>query len=207
MITLIADEESIKLAASECKSRFPKETNYLHLAFVLPGILHPEKSPAQISEPSTLQTFRTNTIGPMIFLKHFSPFLPRKSISLPSSDELQNLPSSHATYAHLSARVGSITDNRLGGWYSYRASKAALNQVTKTFDNYLQAMSGDKAMSITLHPGTVKTDLSKDFWANVREEKLFEPSFAAERLHEVIKNLSIQARGKCWDWQGHEVPP
>ena len=62
-------------------------------------------------------------------------------------------------------------------------------------------------MSITLHPGTVKTDLSKDFWANVREEKLFEPSFAAKRLYEVVRDLPLQGRGKCWDWQGQEVPP
>lgn len=202
-----ADEESITRAASECKSRFPTEANYLHLAFVLPGLLHPERSPSQLSEPSVLETFRTNVVGPMMMMKHFAPYLPRKSTSLPPSAELQNLPSSHATYAHVSARIGSITDNKLGGWYSYRASKAALNQVSKTFDNHLQTQSGDKAISIALHPGTVKTDLSKAFWANVREDKLFEPSFAAEKLYDVVRTRSTGARGKIWDWQGHEVPP
>ena len=145
----------------------------------------------------------------MLFLKHFSPFLPRKATSLPSSssNEMRGLATNHAIYAQMSARVGSVTDNRLGGWYSYRASKAALNQVTRTFDNYLQTQSGEKAMSVTLHPGTVKTKLSEDFWSNVRKDKLFEPEFAAERLFEVVRNLGIEARGKCWDWQGLEIPP
>lgn len=107
----------------------------------------------------------------------------------------------------MSARVGSISDNTLGGWYSYRASKAALNQVTKTFDNYLRATAGDKAVALALHPGTVKTGLSKKFWANVKGEKLFSPRFAAERLVDVVRGMGVEGRGRCWDWEGKEVPP
>lgn len=107
----------------------------------------------------------------------------------------------------MSARVGSITDNRLGGWYSYRASKAALNQATRTFDIHLRAAAGDKAVAIALHPGTVKTGLSKAFWGNVKEEKLFEPEWAAERLVEAVEGLRVEQRGRCWDWKGEEVPP
>lgn len=138
-----------------------------------------------------------------MLLKHFSPFLPRKSTQLSKAD---SLPSS-AVWATLSARVGSISDNRLGGWYSYRASKAAVNQITRTFDNHLKAAAGDKAMAIAMHPGTVKTDLSKEFWGNVKEEKLFEAEYAAGKLLEVVRSRGMGDRGRCWDWKGEEVPP
>ena len=107
----------------------------------------------------------------MMLLKHFSPFLPKKATTV---EELKGLPP-RAVWANMSARVGSITDNALGGWYSYRASKAAVNQATKTFDNHLKTSAGENAMAISLHPGTVKTDFSKEFWGNVKEEKLFSP--------------------------------
>jgi len=142
----------------------------------------------------------------MMLLKHFSPFLPRKSTKFPENEELQGLPA-QAVWATMSARVGSITDNRLGGWYSYRASKAAVNQVTKTFDNHLRISAGDKAMAVSLHPGTVKTGLSEEFWANVKEEKLFSAEYSAEKLMEVICSRGVEDRGKCWDWKGDEVPP
>ena len=138
-----------------------------------------------------------------MLIKHFFPFLPRKSVNLQDSPGLPH----QAVWATMSARVGSITDNGLGGWYSYRASKSAVNQVTKTFDNYLRMSSGEKAMSISLHPGTVKTGLSKEFWDNVKDEKLFSTDFAAEKLMEVINNRKIDDRGRCWDWKGEEVPP
>lgn len=169
----------------------------------MPGILYPEKSPAQIDYAHALQTFQTNTLGPMMLIKHFSPYLPKKSTTLSHAD---GLPSS-AVWATMSARVGSITDNALGGWYSYRASKAAVNQLTRTFDNYLRMAAGEQAMSVALHPGTVKTGLSKEFWGNVKEEKLFSPAFAAERLMEVVNSRTQEQRGRCWDWKGEEVPP
>lgn len=190
-------------AASACNDLFPKKLNYLHMSFILPGLLFPEKSPQQIKYEDALLTFQTNTLGPMMMLKHFFPFLPRKSTQL---DKSQNLPSS-AVWATMSARVGSISDNGLGGWYSYRASKAAVNQMTKTFDNYLKTSAGDNAMAISLHPGTVKTGLSKEFWANVKEEKLFTGEFAAEKLVDVVNTRTTEQRGKCWDWKGEEIAP
>ena len=138
-----------------------------------------------------------------MMLKHFSSFLPRKSTQVAQSE---GRPKS-AVWATMSARVGSITDNQLGGWYSYRASKAAVNQITKTFDNYLRTAAGDNAMAISLHPGTVKTGLSKEFWSNVKEEKLFSPEFSVEKLMGVINSRSMDHRGKCFDWKGEEIPP
>jgi NAD(P)-dependent dehydrogenase (short-subunit alcohol dehydrogenase family) len=144
----------------------------------------------------------------MLMLKHFAQFLPKKNSPASSNDgkDMQGLPPISTT-AIMSARVGSISDNRLGGWYSYRASKAGVNQVVKTFDNHLRATAGDRAMSVALHPGTVKTGLSKDFWANVRNDKLFDPDWVAERLLKVVENVGVEGRGKCWDWDGKEVPP
>lgn len=198
------DESTISSAADSAKTAFPTKEYYLHLSFCIPGILYPEKSPSQVDYDNALHTFRTNTLGPMMLLKHFSPFLPRKSTILQQEQDL--LPP-QAVWATMSARVGSITDNGLGGWYSYRASKAAVNQMTKTFDNHLKTSAGEKAMAISLHPGTVKTGLSKDFWNNVKEEKLFSPEFAAEKLMEVVRSRQLDDRGKCWDWKGEEVPP
>lgn len=199
----MVDESTISDAASKCNELFPTKDNYLHLSFVVPGLLFPEKSPRQIDYEDALLTFKTNTLGPMMMLKHFSSFLPRKSTKLAESTELPQ----SAVWATMSARVGSITDNSLGGWYSYRASKAGVNQMTKTFDNYLRTAAGDKAMAVSLHPGTVKTNLSKDFWSNVKDEKLFTVEFAAEKLIEVVKSRTMEQRGKCWDWKGEEVPP
>lgn len=114
----------------------------------------------------------------------------------------------HAVWATMSARVGSTSDNSLGGWYSYRASKAGVNSLTKTFDLYLRSSAAGKAMAVALHPGTVKTGLSKEFWGNVKEEKLFTPDFAAERLLEVVRGLGVEkGRGRCWDWKGEEIFP
>ena len=205
------EEDSISAAASICAENFPVKQKddpwYLHLGFVLPGILYPEKAPAQVDFESAKQTFMTNALGPLLMLKHFEQFLPRKRAE--QYIEQENL-SRHAVWAMMSARVGSISDNKLGGWYSYRSSKAALNQVAKSFDIYLKMASAENAMAISMHPGTVKTGLSKEFWNNVRDEKLFTPEFAAERLLDVIKSSdgNIDAyRGRCWDWEGKEIPP
>ena len=172
----------------------------------MPGLLFPEKSPAQVDADDALLTFRTNTVGPLLMLKHFSSFLPKKSFKFDESGQDEGLPAI-STMAFMSARVGSISDNRLGGWYSYRASKAALNQLVKTFDNHLRTASGDNASAIALHPGTVKTGLSKDFWGNVKKEKLFESDWVADRLVDVVKDVGLDGRGRCWDFDGKEVPP
>ena len=195
------DESTLSSAASHCASRF--SSSYLRLAFCIPGILHPEKAPSQIDRTKALQTFQTNSLGPLLLAKHFSSFLPRKSTIIGPDD---NLPVS-AVLALMSARVGSISDNSLGGWYSYRASKAAVNSIAKSVDIYLRQRCGEKAMCVSLHPGTVKTALSEEFWASTPEEKLFTPEFAAEKLIQVVNRIGLKGRGKCWDWKGEEIPP
>jgi len=150
----LTSESTIENAAkvlSESTARLPEP--YIHTAFLTGGILHPEKQPEDLNLANILSTFQINVISHLLMIKHFSRFLPSSRLEL----------SEPAKWVHISARVGSISDNRLGGWYSYRASKAALNQVVKTFDIQLQ-MKKRNAICVGLHPGTVKTDLSKEFW-------------------------------------------
>lgn len=176
----------------------------LRLALTLPGILHVEKLPSQIDAANALHSFQVNALGPLLLMKHLTPFLPTKSSSPfePTKDGL-NLPS-HAIYAMMAARVGSISNNSTGGWYSYRASKASVFQLAKTLDLHLRARSRDRAMAVALHPGTVRTDFTNEYWDG---RGMLEPDKAAEKLLGVLVGMSTEGRGRCWDWKGEEVVP
>ena len=186
----------------------------LRLALAIPGILHVEKSPSQIDADNALHTFKVNVLGSMLLMKHLSPLLPNKTTSAFSTahrssasngDEL--LLPSHAIYAMMTARVGSISDNASGGWYSYRASKASIFQLAKTFDLYLRGRCAEKALAVALHPGTVRTDFTKDFWDG---REMLEPSDSADHLLKFLTQLSSETdggRGRCWDWNGEEICP
>jgi NAD(P)-dependent dehydrogenase (short-subunit alcohol dehydrogenase family) len=203
----VLSESSVQNLSAYCTDRYndkSKDQNaHLRLAFMLPGKLIPEKAPNKIDYDLALETLKLNLLAPMMLIKYFSPFLPKKSTKL---SDLDGLPHS-AVMALMSARVGSITDNKLGGWYSYRASKAGVNQLVKSTDIFLKMQSQGSAMCVGLHPGTVKTSLSKEFWKSTPKEKLFSPEFSAERLVGVVAGLSEDGRGKCWDWDGKEIPP
>jgi NAD(P)-dependent dehydrogenase (short-subunit alcohol dehydrogenase family) len=179
--------------------------NHLHLTFAIPGILYPERSPSQLDHAQLTRTFAINTIGPLLLMKHFTPFLPTKATKLPKEPE-PGLPP-YAVWLTMSARVGSTTDNQLGGWFSYRASKAGVTSVSKSLDLWLRGKSGDNAMAMAYHPGTVKTGLSKEFWGSVAKEKLFTPEYAVEKMVGVVRNIELEQRGRCWDWRGAEVLP
>lgn len=110
----------------------------------------------------------------------------------------------------MSARVGSVSDNKSGGWYSYRSSKAAVNSLTKSFDHQLFSRSGGKAICVGYHPGTVKTDLSKGFWeSSVKSGRKFweSPEEAAGNMAGVVAALEESQRGRIWDWKGEEILP
>ncbi|EXF83402.1 oxidoreductase [Colletotrichum fioriniae PJ7] len=208
----VTSESTIAAAAAEAAALFPSSTHHLRLALATPGILHPEKSPAQIDYDDALETFRVNTLGQMMLMKHFSPFLPKKSVKFstsPNDDEARRgLPPAYAVWAAMSARVGSTADNRKGGWYSYRASKAGVTSLAKSLDLWLAARSGERAMAVAYHPGTVKTGLSQGFWDTVPEGKLFEPEYAVERMCKVLtEEVGIEGRGRFWDWAGKEILP
>lgn len=150
----------------------------------------PEKTWRDLSGEAMARVFATNTIAPSLIAKHFLPLLPR---------------SGRSVFAVLSARVGSISDNRLGGWYSYRASKAALNQIIKTASIEL-ARTRPEAICLGLHPGTVDTTLSKPFQTNVARGKLFTPQMSASYLLEVIGNAAPVQSGSLLAWDGSVVP-
>ena len=171
----IKDETSIEKSIG----KLPNDIKF-DLIFVATGMLHndddifPEKSIKDISKKKLQKILLVNTVGPTLVGKYFIPFLKKDTRSV---------------FAFLSARVGSISDNKLGGWYSYRASKTALNQIIKNF-------------SIE-----IRSYLSKPFEKNVKAENLFTPHYSAEKLLEVINNLDKDDSGKIYAWDGEEIQP
>ncbi|KAH8113356.1 NAD-binding protein [Phellopilus nigrolimitatus] len=192
----LTSESSIKDAASTLADSLPDKA-YLHTGFFTGGMLYPEKHPGDIDDEKLKETFQINVLSHMLLIKHFSRFLPSAATKLDAAGP--------AKWVHVSARVGSISDNRKGGWYSYRASKAALNQVIKTFDNQL-LLRKTPSICVGVHPGTVKTELSKEFWNSASKNELFEPEYAAEALINVVGKLTEEQRGRVWDYAGKQVP-
>lgn len=171
-------------------------TGQIELVIVATGILHnqqvmPEKSIRDITFDNFQHLFAANTIFPALVAKHFLPQMAKDSRNI---------------FAALSARVGSISDNRLGGWYSYRASKAALNMVIKNLA-IERKIANKQAIIVGLHPGTVNSKLSKPFQANISEAKLFTPEFSAEKMLLVLDKLTPADSGKCFAWDGKEILP
>ena len=162
-----------------------------HLIINAAGVLHnadfmPEKKLADLSYAQLEATFRANTLGPALVLRHFSPLLDGE----------------RGVLAVLSAKVGSIEDNRLGGWYSYRASKAALNMLLKTAAIELKR-SKPKVVLVSLHPGTVNTGLSKPF----KGEQIGRPALlAAQEMLAVLDGLTAVDTGSFVAYDGTRLP-
>ena len=167
----------------------------LRLVVIATGLLHdaatqPEKSLRALDAATLARSFAVNAIGPALAAKHLLPLLPRTG---------------RCVFAVLSARVGSITDNRLGGWYGYRASKAALNQIVRTLSIETRRTRPD-AILVALHPGTVATTLSAPFRSQVDRERLFTPQQAAGHLLDVIDSLTANDSGGFFAWDGATIP-
>ncbi|RZM18739.1 MAG: SDR family oxidoreductase, partial [Sphingomonas sp.] len=151
----------------------------------------PEKSMAALDPAWLARQYAVNAIGPALVAKYFLPRMPKTG---------------RCVFAALSARVGSISDNRLGGWYGYRAAKAALNQLVRTIA-VEERRRNDRSIVVGLHPGTVATALSKPFQAGVRADQLFMPDRAAVQLLDVIDGLKAPDSGKLFGWDGAEIAP
>jgi len=186
----LADEGSIEAAAAAASRDAP-----LDLVFVATGILHrgdsvqPEKSMRELDARSMAEVLAVNSIGPSLVAKHFLPALRREH---------------KAVFAALSARVGSIGDNRLGGWTAYRMSKAALNMLVRTMA-IEQARTAPKSVLVALHPGTVDTQLSKPFTKRVPDKQLFAPRQSATKLLGVIDSLVPEQTGGFFAYDGTKV--
>ncbi|MDF0542289.1 SDR family NAD(P)-dependent oxidoreductase [Sphingobium sp. H39-3-25] len=186
----LLDEASVAAAAAHV-AKGPAPT----LVIVATGLLHagdrgPEKALRDLDPEWLAQLYAVNAIGPALVAKHFLPIMPR---------------SGRTVFAALSARVGSIGDNRLGGWHGYRASKAALNMLVRNLA-IEERRRNDRAIVVTLHPGTVDTALSRPFQQNVQDGRLFDPERAALQLLDVIEGLKVPDSGKHFDFEGEEVP-
>ncbi|MBC6439098.1 MAG: SDR family oxidoreductase [Rhodospirillales bacterium] len=188
----LENEDDIAALASALR----RDDTPLDLVIVATGMLHdgadvmPEKRWREI-DPGTLERlFRINTIGPAMLAKHLLPCLARDR---------------KAVFAALSARVGSIGDNELGGWYGYRASKAALNMILSCAAIEL-ARSWPHAVCIGLHPGTVESPLSEPFLRSGKRH-IFQPDDATRRLLAVVDRLQPSDSGRVFAWDGTSVPP
>lgn len=162
--------------------------------FICHGLLHsetcqPEKRLEDFSVDAFKEVIMANTITPMLWLKFLTPILTGKS---PCKIIIFN------------ARVGSISENKLGGWYSYRTSKAAMNMLIKTAAVEL-ARRAKNIKLISFHPGTTDTRLSKSFQKNVPENKLFTPQFVAVSLLEIVKDANVDGQPSYLDWQGKTI--
>ena len=182
----LADPASITAAAAALPG--PPD-----LVFIATGVLHgpglsPEKANSQLSAEALATAFAINSIGPALVARAVLPLMPKGQKTV---------------LAALSARVGSIADNRLGGWHSYRASKAALNQLIRTMA-IEQARRNPDQLLLALHPGTVDSGLSKPFQKGVKT--LFTPEASARHLLRVIDTATPAQSGLLLDWQGEVIP-
>ena len=186
----IENESSIENAAKSVE-----ETNFDEI-IIASGLLHtnefgPEKSIKDLKADNILKVINVNTVGPAIIGKYFLPLLNKDNKSV---------------MAFLSARVGSISENKLGGWYAYRASKSALNQVIKTFSIELKR-TNPKAIIIGLQPGTVDSELSAPFKRSVSNNKLFSAEYSVSQLLEVIERADDSSSGNLISWDGEIISP
>jgi len=186
----ITDEASLAGMTNQLR----KDMQVIDLVVNTVGLLHaedvsPEKALEHISLPSMQQVFAVNAFGPILLAQALMPWLKVRRPVL---------------FTSLSARVGSIGDNRLGGWYSYRASKAAQNQLLKTLAIEL-ARRNPEAIVLALHPGTTDTGLSRPFQANVAQEKLFTPAFVADHLLQQITQATVEDTGSFIAWDGQRI--
>jgi NAD(P)-dependent dehydrogenase (short-subunit alcohol dehydrogenase family) len=186
----LTDEASIADAVAAASTEGPLDLVFVATGLLHDGVISPEKSLRALDATAMTRAFQINTIGPAMIARHALPKLGKDAKSV---------------FAALSARVGSISDNRLGGWHSYRASKAALNMLVKTCAIEM-ARTNPRAVCVTLHPGTVATRLSEPFQGNVAQGKLFTPQKSAVEMLRVLDTLDATQTGGLFAWDGQQIP-
>lgn len=186
------DEQSISNFAKSLKDNDFKPTIIIIATGFLSDETHrPETQISQFSADWAQKNYYLNMVGPALIAKYLLPLMPRDK---------------DIYFAALSAKVGSISDNSLGGWHSYRASKAALNMMIKNLSIEWKRKN-PLSRVVALHPGTVDTDLSKPFQKNVPDGKLFTPAYSAERLRDILLECKPEDSGKLLSWNGDIIAP
>jgi NAD(P)-dependent dehydrogenase (short-subunit alcohol dehydrogenase family) len=200
----LEDQSTIEAAGATIRQKYHRVDLLLNVAGILgdgtttPG---PERSITKLSRTWLERTMAINVIGPVMLTKELIPLLQQQQ----QKRARQNPPQAQrpkSVVANLSARVGSISDNTLGGWYSYRMSKAALNMATRTLALELKRHA---VHVIALHPGTTNTDLSKPFQQNVKPGSLFPVEFTVQQLLHVIEATTEEHSGGLYDWAGKSI--
>ena len=180
----------------DCAEQIINSNSSLDLILNVAGFLHsnsikPEKRISDLNLANLSKNFSINTFGPILLTSKLLPLLKG---------------SPYSVIANLSAKVGSIEDNKSGGWHSYRSSKAAQNMLTKNLAIELSMSNKFSTLCVSLHPGTVDTDLSKPFSRNKDKDNLFTPEECVENLIKVINNLKEADNGNFFDWSGKKIP-
>jgi len=186
----VESQDSIEKAAGQVKDHI------IDRIIIASGILHtesfgPEKSIKDLNYETFAKVYSINTIGPALIGRYFIPLMNKNEKSV---------------IAFLSARVGSISDNSLGGWYSYRSSKTALNQIVKNFSIELKRINKN-AIALALQPGTVESRFSEPFKKNISKNKLFTPDYSVGLLSQVIENSSLNESGSLLSYDGEIIKP
>ncbi|XP_062257770.1 C-signal [Platichthys flesus] len=200
----VSREEDIRGAAQRVKENFGR----LDLIVNSSAMLHPsgkgETSLRDVSAQGIISTLTTNTVGPLVMAKYFAALLQKGGGGF--GQQPVEKPKQHSgLIVNITAKVGSIGDNGLGGWYSYRMSKAALNMATRNLSIEL-GRGRPKVVCVSLHPGTVSTDLSRPYHKNVPADKLFSTEHSVNCLMSLIDALNIEKTGKAYNWDGAELP-
>lgn len=192
----VSNEDSIEQAATDIK----QHTTHLDWVINCVGLLHtettqPEKALRQLETDFFLQNMQVNALASLLIAKHIKPLLA-------TAERSNDKP---VIFATISARVGSIGDNQVGGWYSYRMSKAALNMGMKNLSIEWGRALKDVCV-VVMQPGTVNTQLSAPFQANIADGHLFSPEYSAECLLEVLAGMTAAQSGSFVDWAGESIP-
>ena len=192
----VSDEDSIEQAIADIK----QQTTHIDRVINCVGLLHtahnqPEKALRQLETDFFLQNMQINALASLLIAKHIKSLLAK-------AEHNADKP---VIFATISARVGSIGDNQLGGWYSYRMSKAALNMGIKNLSIEWSRSLKDVCV-VVMQPGTVDTQLSSPFQGNVADEKLFSPAYSAQCLLEVLDRMTAAQSGSFVDWAGESIP-
>ncbi|WP_066426761.1 SDR family NAD(P)-dependent oxidoreductase [Anabaena sp. 4-3] len=194
-LTCLVVDITDELQIAEAIQKIRTQINQLHLVINCVGLLHegdlqPEKSLRQINPENLLRYFQVNSIGAVLLAKHLLPLFRHNDT---------------AVFATISAKLASIGDNKLGGWYGYRASKTALNMFMRNVA-IEYGRTCPNAIVVTLHPGTTDTSLSRPFQRNVAADKLFSVERTVTQLLAVIEKLNKGDSGQFFSWDGSKLP-